>query len=123
VAGQIIRAGADYVLALKDNHPTLHEEVALWLETGVAQGRLEVQETVEKDHARVEVRRYSLSADIGWLASRQDWSGLAAVGRVESIRQTGNKQSRECRYFLSSVTEPAVFARVVRDHWAIENSP
>jgi predicted transposase YbfD/YdcC len=60
IAHQIVEAGADYVLALKDNHPSLCEEVQLWLDTEIAQGRLSVQETVEKDHGRVEIRRYAL---------------------------------------------------------------
>lgn len=122
VAGQIVKAGAGYVLALKDNHPTLHAEVALWLDTETEQGRLAVLETTGKDHGRVEVRRYSLSTDIAWLPDRKDWPGLAAVGRVESYRCVGGKESRECRYFLSSVTEPETFSRVVRDHWTIENA-
>src|SRR5512143_2488614 len=50
IAHQLVEAGADYVLALKDNHPTLCEDVQWWLDTEVARGRLSVQETVEKDH-------------------------------------------------------------------------
>jgi predicted transposase YbfD/YdcC len=60
IAHQIVEAGADYVLALKDNHPSLCEEVQLWLDTEIAHGRLPVQETVEKDHGRIEIRRYAL---------------------------------------------------------------
>ncbi|MDV7210466.1 ISAs1 family transposase [Azotobacter beijerinckii] len=121
VAGQIIAAGADYVLALKDNHPTLREEVALWLDEQIDKGRLPRLETTGKDHGRVEVRRYSLSCQLDWLEPRTQWAGLAAVGRVESIRHVGGQETRECRYFLSSITDLEVFAGVVRNHWAIEN--
>ena len=61
IADRIVESGADYVLALKENHPTLSEDVQLWLDTEVAGGRLSVMETVEKDHGRVEIRRYALS--------------------------------------------------------------
>ena len=57
IAHTIVAGGADYVLALKDNHPTLCEDVQLWLDAEVAHGRLPVQETVEKDHGRIEIRR------------------------------------------------------------------
>ena len=121
IAQTIIDAGADYVLALKDNHPTLCEAVQLWLDTEVARERLPVQETVEKDHGRIEIRRYALSSSIDWLDAKPDWAGLQAVGRVESTRIIGEKTSTECRYFLCSFPERDRFAAIVRGHWGIEN--
>jgi predicted transposase YbfD/YdcC len=121
IAQTIVDAGADYVLALKDNHPTLCEDVPLGLETEVAQGRLPVQETIEKDHGRIEIRRYSLSSQIDWLEAKSDWAGLQAVGRVESTRLIGEKTSTECRYFLCSSVDQGRFAATVRSHWGIEN--
>ena len=121
IAQTIIDAGADYVLALKDNHPTLCEAVQLWLDTEVARERLPVQETVEKDHGRIEIRRYALSSSINWLDAKPDWAGLQAVGRVESTRIIGEKTSTECRYFLCSFPERDRFAAIVRGHWGIEN--
>jgi predicted transposase YbfD/YdcC len=121
IAHQIIEAGADYVLALKDNHPTLCEEVQLWLDTEIAHGRLPVQETVGKDHGRVEIRRYALSAQIDWLEAKPDWAGLQALGRVESTRLIGDQTSTECRYFLCSFPDPQRFAATVRGHWGTEN--
>ena len=121
IAQTIVDAGADYVLALKDNHPTLCEAVRLWLDTEVARERLPVQETVEKDHGRIEIRRYALSSSIDWLDAKPDWAGLQAVGRVESTRIIGEKTSTECRYFLCSFPERDRFAAIVRGHWGIEN--
>jgi len=121
IAHQIVEAGADYVLALKDNHPTLCADVHLWLDTEVAGGRLPVQETVEKDHGRIEIRRYALSDQIDWLEAKPDWAGLQAVGRVESIRIIGDQTSTECRYFLCSFPHRDQFAATVRGHWGIEN--
>ena len=65
IAQTTIDDGADYVLTLKDHHPTLCEEVRLWLDTEVTCGRLPVQETIEKDHGRIEIRRYALGSQIG----------------------------------------------------------
>ena len=111
----------DYVLALKDNHPTLCADVQLWLDTEVARGRLTVTETVEKDHGRIEICRYALSDRIDWLEAKPDWAGLQAVGRVESTRIIGDQTSTECRYFLCSFPDQDRFAATVRGHWGIEN--
>jgi len=121
IAQTLVEAGADYVLALKDNHPTLSEEVRLWLDTETARGRLPQPETVEKGHGRIEIRRYALSEQIEWLAPKPEWAGLRAVGRVESTRLSGDKTSTECRYYLCSFTDPTRFAAAVRGHWGIEN--
>jgi predicted transposase YbfD/YdcC len=122
IAEQLVNAGADYVLGLKGNHPTLHDDVRMWLDTETAQGRLPQYETVDKDHGRIEVRRYALSAQIGWLEAKPQWVGLQAVGRVEATRLMGDAATTEYRYFLCSFTDPARFAKAVRNHWAIENS-
>ena len=122
IAQAIVDAGADYVLALKDNHPTLCDEVQLWLDTEVARERLSVAETVEKDHGRIETRRYALSSQIDWLEAKPEWAGLQAVGRVESTRIIGDQTSTECRYFLCSFPDRDRFAATVRGHWAIENA-
>lgn len=121
IAQTLVEAGADYVLALKDNHPTLCEDVQLWLETEVAHGHLPVLETVEKDHGRIELRRYALSSQIDWLEAKPEWAGLQALGRVESTRLIGEKTSTECRYFLCSFPERDRFAATVRQHGGIEN--
>jgi hypothetical protein len=109
------------VLALKDNHPSLCEDGQLFLDTEIAQGRLLLQETVEKDHGRVEIRRYALSAQIDWLEAKRDWAGLQAFGRVESTRLIGDQASTECRYFWCSLPDPERFAATVRGHWGTEN--
>lgn len=121
IADKTDQAGADYVLALKDNHPGLREDVALWLDTEAGKGALAVCETVEKDHGRIEIRRYALSDNLGWLAQKPEWAGLRAVGRVGSTRVIGGQTTTGCRHYLGSRTGLERFADVVRGHWAIEN--
>ncbi len=122
IAHKIIQGGADYVLALKDNHPQLSEDVSLWLDTETNKGALNIHETIDKDHGRIEIRRHTLSTDIGWLEQKSEWIGLKAVGRVESIRIIGDKTSTEYRYYLTSLIDLQHFGQSVRQHWAIENS-
>jgi predicted transposase YbfD/YdcC len=121
IAKTIIDAKADYLLALKDNHKGLCEDVRLWLDSETAAGRLPVHETVDKGHGRIEIRRCCLSAGIDWLEQKPEWPGLAAVGRVESTRILGDQASVECRYYLCSFTDLERFAESVRRHWCIEN--
>jgi predicted transposase YbfD/YdcC len=118
----IVGAEADDVLALKDHHPSLCEDVSLWLDTEATKGALPVHETVDKDHGRIEVRRYLLSNHIGWLEQKPDWAGLSAVGRVESLRTVGGKTTTKYRYYLCSFADLERFAEAARGHWATENS-
>ena len=96
IARRIGEGCADYVLALKSNHPTLCEDVRLWLDAEVAHGRLTVTETVDKNHGRIEIRRYALNDRIDGLEAKPDWAGLQAVGRVESTRIIGDHVSTAC---------------------------
>ena len=121
IAQTIVDGGADYVLALKDNHPTLCEDVRLRLDAEVARGHLTALETVEKNHGRIEIRRYALGDRIDWLEAKPDWAGLQAVGRVESTRIIGDQTSTACRYFRCSFPDRDRFAAIVRGHWGIEN--
>jgi predicted transposase YbfD/YdcC len=122
VAKDIVEAGANHVLALKDNHPTLCDDVKLWLDTETEKGRLETHETIEKGHGRIEVRRCALSADIEWSLKEHGWTGLKAVGRIEPTRVVGSHTSTDCRYYLVSLTDLKRFADCARNHWQTENS-
>ncbi len=133
IAKQIIDSGADYVLALKGNHEVVHEEVKTYLDSAILQQaseseRLEAApelvhtETVEKDHGRLETRRYWQSENIGWFADLKKWKGLRSVGVVEAVREIKGTLSTERRYFLSSLPcDIARFSKAARGHWGVEN--
>lgn len=135
IAREIKEADAEYVLALKGNQGQCHQEIKSYLDDAVARHGekaparknrvpLACHQTVEKDHGRLETRRYWQSGDLGWFAGRAEWEGLRSVGVVESKRQVGAAAPTvERRYYLSSLPVDAEkFARAVRGHWAIENS-
>ena len=125
IAKEIKEADAEYVLALKGNHATVHAEVKSYLDDAIQRGSPELgsHATVEKDHGRLEERRYWQSADLGWFADRVQWEGLHSVGVVEARRQVGSGPvTVERRYYLSSLgLDAARFARAVRGHWSVEN--
>ena len=89
---------------------------------GTQAGRLSPIETIEKDHGRLELRRYFLSNQIDGLPERSNWRELCAVGMVEAPRDIGSQVSVERRYFLCSFNDLDHFAGVVRAHGSIENS-
>ena len=127
IASEISGAAADYVLALKGNQSTLHDEVASFMEDaraydfdGVTHGYLE---TTTRAHGRVEARRYWITEEINWLTHYPQWENLRSVGMVESIRDIAGKLTSERRFFIASIGADAeTFARAVRGHWAIENT-
>lgn len=128
IATQIIAAEADYVLALKGNHSTLHDDVVRvfgQVEAGqFRQVQQQQWQTLEKDHGRLETRQYWLLTDpryLHYLDEEQVWTGLRGIGVVEAERQIGATVTRERRYYLCSLTEVQEFARAVRGHWGIEN--
>jgi predicted transposase YbfD/YdcC len=133
IAKQIIAQQADYVLALKDNHPALSEAVRLFFEHAAGQKfeGLRCQRWLEHDvgHGRKEERRYwllPLPEGLAWQDERGQWAGLQSVGRVESVRTSAGVSTRAVRYFLCSFPaqtqkEVRLFARSVRRHWGIEN--
>jgi predicted transposase YbfD/YdcC len=137
IAREIKEADAEYVLALKGNQTVVHEEVKSFLDEALAEKKkarapgalrpkaadlLAEFETVEKEHGRIETRRYYLSDQLGWFEGANDWEGLRTVGLVEATREIHGQTSVERRYYLSSLPlKVKEFARAVRGHWGIEN--
>jgi predicted transposase YbfD/YdcC len=126
IARQIVAQGGEYVLALKGNQGSLYADVVAFFTdarerrfAGVAHA---AAETVEKDHGRIEKRRYWFVSEIDWLTARHAWEGLHSMGMVERIRQIGDQVSSEISYYISSLTGAAApFVQAARGHWGIEN--
>jgi predicted transposase YbfD/YdcC len=129
IAQVIQEAGADYVLAVKDNQPTLHDDIRQVFSDGLDSDFAGMEHhshcTEEKGHGRVETRIYHIVGVPEALAEHHaDWKGLRSIGLVYSERQEGNKEPTvETRVFITSMP-PRVkkFARAVRNHWGIETS-
>ena len=127
IAAQIVSQGADYVLGLKGNQGTLHEDVALFFDEpqgGLAGYPVTVHETYEKDHGRLESRRVVATEQIAWLQDSHGWPGLRSIVKVESRREllAEGKVEEETRYYLSSLPgEAQQIGEAVRSHWGVEN--
>jgi predicted transposase YbfD/YdcC len=129
IAAQIVAKDADYVLALKENQPTLFEQAQehflQQLEEENKGGKMRRHAEVEKGHGRTERREIFVAAAPPEMLATGAWVGLASIVMVirHCVDHATGKISDEVRYFISSLS-PKVkrLARVVRQHWGIENS-
>jgi predicted transposase YbfD/YdcC len=134
VARQVVAGGGDYVLALKDNQPTLHAKVARMHDEAILLGFAGMDHgsftSKGDEHGRRETRRVWVTDDVHWVQDflEEPWPHLGSVAVVESVRQDlgdySGKVSTERRYFLSSRagTDAAAMAEAVRGHWSVENN-
>jgi predicted transposase YbfD/YdcC len=126
IAQQIVEDQADYVLALKENQPTLHQAVEQFLVTGpeadAHRTQCEYYDHHERGHGRTESRCYWITDELQELGVGQPWPGLRSIGMVEARRTLAGQTTVEQRFYLTSLAADAqVFARAVRNHWGIEN--
>jgi predicted transposase YbfD/YdcC len=125
IASKIIARGGDYVLALKGNQGSLHDDVATWFADPELAGISKSHTSVEGEHGRIEERTI-LATDAAWLAERHpNWPKLTSIAAV-STRRTNKKSgavSCETRLYISSLPpEPKALAAAIRAHWSIENN-
>ena len=129
IARLIIEGEADYVLALKGNQGTLHDDVqslfAYAQETDFDKISYDFAQTIDKNHGRLEIRRHWIISDpefVSYLDPKGKWPNLRTIGMVEAQRTVGDKSSSETRYYISSLDGNATeFGSAVRSHWHIEN--
>ena len=128
IAKAVQAQGANWLLAIKANQPTLSTEMKLFFQTA----RPELIQTYsewDKGHGRIEHRLTTVSSQIDWMAGskREDGGdrlpGLKTLIAVQATREIKGVQQIETRYYASSATLSARAAHdAIRGHWAIENS-
>ena len=129
IAAQIVTQRGDYILCLKDNHPTLHQQVKGIFEQGLKTDfeglEVESDQRVEAGHGRREIRKlWVLSvSQLGGLYKQEQWAGLQSVVMVYRRRRLDNGQvTTETQFFLTSLPSDAQrISRAIRLHWGIEN--
>lgn len=127
IAEQIYQQGADYVLALKGNAGLIYDEVLNYFEQaeqvnyqGVECTTYEEQET---GHGRTVSRVVRCVQNLEWLPQAGEWTNLAGVIEVISMRAEKGKTSIERRYYITSLKSTVErLAKIIRYHWGIENN-
>lgn len=127
IARNIRDAGADYLLAVKANQPTLRREVEALFEA-TPKAPVEHFGDVDKGHGRIEQRDVSLLRQVDWLGGDRRFPGelrlpdVAAIVRVETRTQLKDRCRFEARYYITSSGASAqALATAIRGHWLIEN--
>jgi predicted transposase YbfD/YdcC len=125
IAEAIIARGADYVLAVKENQPTLLAGIEAHfldhMEDNFARVRIGRYETMEHAHGRDEHRTYYVCDVPADLPDGARWKGLKRIGMAVSETQREGKSTDAVRYYiLSKRMGVRSFAAAVRGHWSIE---
>ncbi len=103
-------------------HEAVEDFFATAEQASYAGVKYDYQEQLDKDHGRLEIRRYWISEELGTLPHTERWKGLRSIGMVERECLEGDTHSLERRYFINSIPADAKqFAHAARDHWGIEN--
>jgi predicted transposase YbfD/YdcC len=128
IASAIRNVGADYLLAVKANQPTLRAEIEACFADAPA-AELDRVTELDKGHGRIEERCVTVSCEADWLAGTRRFPGelrlpeAKTIIRVENRTELKDRCRHDTRYFISSARLGAKqAATAVRGHWMIENA-
>jgi len=129
IAQQIVDGNGIYMLALKANHESTHTAVINYVEELLNDNpsrtpHQQLDDSPKKQiHGRKESRIYMQFEVPSDFPNRGHWAGLRTIGLVVYTVTQGDKEQTDIRYYLSSLPlDVGVFARCVRNHWAIEST-
>ena len=124
IAGLIADAGADYLLAVKGNQPTLEMEVQKTFADTDKSANFDTDRDFDYGHGRIETRICQLTEDLSQIHVAENWKDLKSLIKISTIREckkTGKVEKQE-RYYISNGKWTAKQANeAVRKHWGIEN--
>jgi predicted transposase YbfD/YdcC len=127
IAKQIVEAGGDYILTVKDNQPHLLEDIQACLGRALDDEgetpECQTYATTECGHGREETRSYLILTNPEGIRNQEAWTGLKVIGMCLSTRVVNGKRSDEPHYFIGSrVMNAAGYGVGLRGHWGIENN-
>ena len=118
----IVKQKADYLLSVKDNHPTLKKDIADYIHDTDFQNTLQVVSKIEKNRGRVETRTAYVTSDTNWLEQRNEWKNLNCIGAIHTETVIKNKKSSEWHYYISSRNLSAEqLLHHARMEWSVES--
>lgn len=129
IAEKIIKKEANYVLSLKDNQKTLHDDVKAIFAKAEENKQKQYKNMLhlrrvkkKKGHGRMETRKHTLVSARDPLFFALRFPGLKGIGKVDVKRTVNNKTQSFTRYFLTSFEYEDVdkFVEAVEQHWHIE---
>ncbi|MFA7322667.1 MAG: ISAs1 family transposase [Dokdonella sp.] len=131
IAQKIVAGGGDYLLQVKANHATLHQQLITDLDEAVALNfdgmKHDYAQTTDGDHGRIETRRLWCTSDVSWVPNKEAWAKLTSVAVMECKREViGQAASVQRRYYISSLPacggdDAKQMLAAARGHWSVEN--
>jgi predicted transposase YbfD/YdcC len=128
IAEQIIDQKGDYLMVVKKNQETLHQQIEDYfiaqLGTDYQGAGMSLFEKEEQGHGRWEKRLVVVAENPEGIAERANWPELNVIGMCYSQRKVGDKDtSHEVRFFIGSKKAKArYYAKGLRNHWRVENN-
>lgn len=132
IAQKIVDREGDYILALRENQPSLLEDIRFYMQQEILPHQKSqlaacsaYAKSVEKAHGRIDKRECWLISDLSWLETRNRWAGLRGAALIRSTRTLPDGQSSVTdRYYLYSHSDISAerLLQLQRAHWAIENN-
>jgi len=121
-AEAIIAAKADYLLSVKDNQPTLKEEIEAYVQNDALRLTMDTFSTYTKQSGRIERRVGFSTCDINWLLGKEKWPCLVCIGAVNTQFTTKKGTTNEWHYYISSRALTAEeLLRHARLEWSVES--
>ena len=121
IAAQVIEQGGDYVLALKGNQGSLHDDVRTFLDDPERPAEAR-HTTVDGEHGRIETRTSHRCRPRSHGSKSSMPAGAGRHRHDGPTREIAGKSTTERSYYLLSTPLSAeMFAAVTRAHWGVEN--
>jgi predicted transposase YbfD/YdcC len=116
-AKAVVKAGANYLFSVKDNNPSLKEDIELYFR----EEKVEAFAKTENTGGRIEKRTGYVTHEIDWLDGRKDWLNLTCIGAIHTEFEKGGKKSSEWHYYISSARLTAEdLLKHARLEWGVE---
>jgi predicted transposase YbfD/YdcC len=127
IAKDIIDNKGDYILALKGNQGTLHNEVIQYFdycfEINFKDVEYDYYKEIDTGHGRIEKREYWIVTTLDWYTDKNLWKSIGGIIMVKAEREINGEKTSELRYYITSLDRDVKkVADAVRSHWGIENS-
>lgn len=122
ICAQIIEQGGDYLISLKGNQGTLHQDVVDYFKDPKLIQNCLFSEENDKGHGRLEQRRAYSCSNVDWLQRNHLWPGLRSIGMVATTVEKKGEIAQEQRFYISSLPANArQLNKAARLHWGVEN--
>lgn len=120
-AETIVNGAGDYLLCVKDNHPSLKNDIEEYVQDTTLIKTMDCASKTEKNRGRIEKRTAYVTKNISWLTNSHEWKNIVCIGAIHTNFTTKQGVSDEWHYYISSRNLSADDLLVAaRSEWSVE---